>query len=75
MQFGTWENFCNKPCTSCDKSLIGEKPQALAFEGGDWYHESCLLRAKRAFAAAMVLARLNYSIAEYVANREDVGVF
>jgi len=67
------EDFCNKSCPQCDQPLVGTKPQSLVLgEDKYWYHEGCLLRAKRAFAAAMKLAHLGYIIAEYCATRENI---
>ena len=73
MQYGDWFDFCNRSCTAadCGKPLVGEVPQSLIYENGNWYHEVCLLRAKRAFAGARKLAQLGYAIAVYVANRDN----
>lgn len=69
-----WDNFVNQSCAAsdCGKKLIGDPPVALAYEDNLWFHESCLLRAKRAYAAAMKLARLSYAIQVYCAARENV---
>mgnify|MGYP001612866855 CR=1 FL=1 len=72
--FTAWEDFCNKSCSACDcgKKLVGDPPVALAFEDNMWFHEVCLLRAKRAFALASKLAQLGYAIAVYCAARENI---
>ena len=72
MQFGAWVDFCNKQCGYCDKPVIGDKPVSIVFDGDGWYHETCLLRAKRALAGAMKLARLGYAITAYCATRDNV---
>ena len=74
MLFGHWTDFCNRSCTAsdCGKPLVSDPPQSLIYENGDWYHENCLLRAKRAFAGARKLAQIGYAIAVYVANRDVV---
>ena len=74
--FETWEDFLKKSCSAsdCGKKLISDPPVALVFENNMWFHEPCLLRAKRAFAQARRLAKLGYYIAEYVAIRENTEV-
>jgi len=69
--FWQLDDLSSKSCVSCDKPLIREKPEVLICERGEWYHEVCLLRAKRAYAQAMKLARLGYAIQEYIAYREN----
>ena len=73
MIFGDWIDFCNRKCSAsdCDRMLVDDHPEPLVFEDGMFYHEECLLRAKRAFAAAMYLARLGRAIAEYVYYRDN----
>ena len=72
MQIGSLIDLYDKQCPSCDKPLIGDIPVPLVWEGEYWYHEPCLLRAKRALAVAMKLAHLGYAIAEYVAYRDNL---
>ena len=71
MQFGNWEDFANRKCGSCKKPLVGEKPVALVMEYDCWFHEPCLLQAKRQLAGAMMLARVTSAVAEYQARREE----
>ena len=72
MLYGNWEDFANRKCGSCKKPLVGEKPVALVMEYDCWFHEPCLLAAKRSLAGAMALARLTLAVNEYVAYRDNL---
>ena len=69
--FATWDQMLKRQCLPCKKPLIGEPLQDLIYENGEWYHFSCLEKAKKQLAAAMKLARLAGAISEYVYYRDS----
>ena len=69
MPSGIWADLSDKRCCQCDQPLDARAIQDL----GEWYHEVCLLHAKRALAEANKLADLAYVIQVYIAHREDIS--
>jgi len=64
------DDLTGRRCCQCKTPLLRDPPVVLTFDGFDWYHEKCYLKARHQFALAMKLAVLGRAIASYCFYRD-----